>query len=148
METMTAAEHRAKAEQAYDRAEESWQRSDTDGFLSQWASGITGDLHRAQADLLDNGGKSTFAGLCRHDGAELGDCNCRACERAGYPKRIATTAAIARSKFTRGLMDEFGNLEALKAAHPDWWIEANAVTRKAANAEALAVLAELERVSA
>lgn len=63
METMTAAEHRAKAEQAYDRAEESWQRSDTDGFLSQWASGITGDLHRAQADLLDNGGKDTFAGL-------------------------------------------------------------------------------------
>lgn len=63
METMTAAEHRQAATAAYERAEESFQRCDTDGFLSQWASGITGDLHRAQATIIENGGKDTFAGL-------------------------------------------------------------------------------------
>lgn len=83
-----------------------------------------------------------------HEGHELGACDCAACERAGLSKRIAAVAQAARSAFTRRLMAEYGHVEQIKAAHPDWWIEANAVTRKAANAEALRVLAELERVSA
>ena len=63
MATMTADEHRQAAQEAYDRAAESFERSDTDGFLSQWASGMTGDLHRAQAAIIENGGTDMFAGL-------------------------------------------------------------------------------------
>jgi hypothetical protein len=49
---------------AHDRAaQESFERSDTDGFLSQWASGLTAQLKRREADLLDAGGVATFPGL-------------------------------------------------------------------------------------
>lgn len=61
--TMTAEQHRAAADAAEQRREESWQRSDTDGFLSQWASGLTAQLHRRQAEILDNGGVAEFRGL-------------------------------------------------------------------------------------
>jgi hypothetical protein len=44
-------------------ARESFERSDTDGFLSQWASGLNAQLAREQADLLDAGGVATFPGL-------------------------------------------------------------------------------------
>lgn len=43
--------------------EESFQRCDTDGFLSQWADGINARLDERRASLLRAGGKSTFPGL-------------------------------------------------------------------------------------
>jgi hypothetical protein len=51
--------------------EESWERSDTDGFLSQWASGLTADLYRTQADIVRNGGKAEFPALFTLDGVRL-----------------------------------------------------------------------------
>lgn len=36
------------------KADESWERSDTDGFLSQWACNLTAQLYRVQADLIEN----------------------------------------------------------------------------------------------
>ena len=45
------------------RREESWQRSDTDGFVSQWAHGLTAQLKRREADLLEAGNVATFRGL-------------------------------------------------------------------------------------
>lgn len=71
MQAMTAEEHREKARDAYDRAAESFERSDTDGFLSQWASGMTGDLHRLAAELIEDGGKSSFAGLFDAQGRRI-----------------------------------------------------------------------------
>ena len=50
----------AAAEQA---KADSWERSDTDGFLSQWASGLNANLHRAKAELLANDGMDEFPAL-------------------------------------------------------------------------------------
>ena len=46
-------------------AQESFDRCDTDGFLSQWASGITAMLYDKQAAIADAGGKWEFWGLFR-----------------------------------------------------------------------------------
>ena len=49
----------AKREEAakHDRdAAESFERCDTDGFLSQWASGINAERKRMEADLIEAGG--------------------------------------------------------------------------------------------
>lgn len=58
-----ADELRQQANEADRRAEESFERSDTDGFLSQWASGITARQLRAQAEIEENGGVAEFPGL-------------------------------------------------------------------------------------
>jgi hypothetical protein len=44
-------------------AAESWERSDTDGFLTQWAADISARLLRAQARLEEEGGLSSFVEL-------------------------------------------------------------------------------------
>lgn len=44
-------------------AAESWERSDTDGFLSQWASGISSSLALTKADICDAQGLDQFTGL-------------------------------------------------------------------------------------
>lgn len=67
----TAQEHREKAAQAEKAAQESWERSDTDGFLSQWASGLTARLHYRQAEILENGGTSEFPGLFNEAGERV-----------------------------------------------------------------------------
>lgn len=41
-------------------AADSFERCDTDGFLSQWASRVTADRIRLQADILANGGCALF----------------------------------------------------------------------------------------
>ena len=62
-----AAELRAQAIDNLRREEESFQRCDTDGFLSQWALNIGADKLRRQASLLDNGGCATFPVLVYGD---------------------------------------------------------------------------------
>ena len=61
--TITASQLRTEATQADRNAHESFDRCDTDGFVSQWASGLTARLKRLEADILDNGGVWTFPGL-------------------------------------------------------------------------------------
>jgi hypothetical protein len=51
-----AAAHEAEAVASFDRC-------DTDGFLSQWAHGMSAQLNRAKAEILENDGKSVFVGL-------------------------------------------------------------------------------------
>ena len=58
-----AAEHRAKADAADKRVSESIARSDTDGFLSQWAGGLTAQLERRRAEIAEAGDVATFTGL-------------------------------------------------------------------------------------
>lgn len=50
------------------RQEESFQRSDTDGFLSQWADGMTADKNQKTIQILKNGGCARFPVLCDADG--------------------------------------------------------------------------------
>lgn len=52
----TAEEWRAKAAAAENNAAESFERCDTDGFVTQWASGVTASQYRLQAEITENGG--------------------------------------------------------------------------------------------
>lgn len=63
MANETAEQLRAEAAQHDADAEASFQRCDTDGFLSQWASGLTAREKRLQADIVEAGGKAEFTGL-------------------------------------------------------------------------------------
>lgn len=47
---------------------ESFERCDTDGFLSQWASGINARQARMKADLIERGGKMYLVGPVTQDG--------------------------------------------------------------------------------
>jgi hypothetical protein len=59
----TAQEYRQEAEQSRNRSQESFERSDTDGFLTQWASDLSARLADTRAVILENGGKANFCGL-------------------------------------------------------------------------------------
>ena len=63
----TAEECRAYAKECDQRAAESFERCDTDGFLTQWASGLTAELNRTRADIADQKGVWTFCGLYKGD---------------------------------------------------------------------------------
>jgi hypothetical protein len=62
-EGKTAAEWRAEAQACRAKKEESFQRCDTDGFLTQWADGITASLYGMKATLAESNGMSEFPGL-------------------------------------------------------------------------------------
>lgn len=59
---------REDARRSRDRAEESFQRCDTDGFLSQWANQIGAQKNDAQIRILENGGYARFRVLCDAEG--------------------------------------------------------------------------------
>lgn len=62
-----AREAREKAALAAKRRQESFDRSDTDGFLTQWALGYTNQLEKRRCKILENEGKSEFLGLYEGD---------------------------------------------------------------------------------
>lgn len=64
-EGKTAAEWREEGYGYNRRRNESFDRCDTDGFLSQWADGIHANLCERKAELAANGALSTFTGLYR-----------------------------------------------------------------------------------
>ena len=61
--TKTSESLRADANRLDREAVESFERCDTDGFLSQWAKGITAEKKRMEADLLENDGLAEIACL-------------------------------------------------------------------------------------
>lgn len=63
-----AAEARAKAAKCAQDAQESFDRCDTDGFLSQWASDRMSSHHRLEASIADNNGLAEFPALTDLDG--------------------------------------------------------------------------------
>lgn len=56
----TGDELREMASESARRSRDSFDRCDTDGFLSQWASDTTARLYRHAADLADNGWTAEF----------------------------------------------------------------------------------------
>lgn len=64
----TPNELREQAAQAEQDAADSFARCDTDGFLSQWASGLSAQRLRLQATIQENGNTHTFVGLFDADG--------------------------------------------------------------------------------
>lgn len=59
----TAAEWRAEAKTFYQAREESWERSDSDGFVSQWASGLTAQQYSESARLAEANGITEYVAL-------------------------------------------------------------------------------------
>lgn len=59
---------RKEAKESRERAYESFERCDTDGFLSQWASNTVAREKEIEANLLDQGGKAEFQVLMDMDG--------------------------------------------------------------------------------
>lgn len=70
-EQKTADEWRKLAHSNIEQGEASFERCDTDGFLSQWASGQMARLYDALADLADNGGNWELPVLEDLDGKEV-----------------------------------------------------------------------------
>lgn len=68
MTTETPATLREKAARHEQEAYDSFERSDTDGFLSQWASGLSAQKARLEADLLEAGGLMETTALFNLDG--------------------------------------------------------------------------------
>lgn len=66
--TSTPEALRAEAADLEQQAYDSFERCDTDGALSQWASGVTAQLRRAEAALLEAGGRARFPALFTLDG--------------------------------------------------------------------------------
>lgn len=63
------AEHfRDQSKRCHQASLDSFDRCDTDGFLSQWASDTTAAEYRAAADLADNEGRTDFQALFDLDG--------------------------------------------------------------------------------
>lgn len=65
MTNLTPTELRERADAHERKAQESFERCDTDGFVSQWASGISAQVDRLEADIRENGGMATFPALLR-----------------------------------------------------------------------------------
>ena len=63
-----AARLRAEASQHEQDAADSFERCDTDGFLSQWASGLNAAEKRLQAEIVENGGRADVPALFDLDG--------------------------------------------------------------------------------
>lgn len=64
---MNASEHMEQAFEHDRKAEESFGRCDTDGFVSQWAHGVMSAKHRLQAELDEAGGLAEFDTLMQGD---------------------------------------------------------------------------------
>lgn len=64
----TGEELRAKAAESHKRSSDSFDRCDTDGFLSQWANDVTGNLYHLAADLADAGWTKELTALFDLDG--------------------------------------------------------------------------------
>lgn len=58
-----AAQYRAEARGNRQEAYDSFERCDTDGFLSQWASGVMAGRYEAAAQILEQGGCAEFVAL-------------------------------------------------------------------------------------
>lgn len=64
-----AADLEAAGSRKHRESQESFERCDTDGFLSQWASDITGRKRYAEAAVVRNGHRGVFPVILRLDGS-------------------------------------------------------------------------------
>lgn len=64
---MNAQQHREKAAAHFAKEQESFDRCDTDGFVSQFCDNLNGRLHNVRASIAENGGRANFVGLYEGD---------------------------------------------------------------------------------
>lgn len=65
---LTAAEYRKLASDAHQRKIESFERCDTDGYLSQWALDVTSSIYREAAELAERDWKDSWNTLADTEG--------------------------------------------------------------------------------
>lgn len=68
--------HTKKGRKHHDDREESFQRCDTDGFVSQWASGLTGSLEERRAELASHDHNNVFRVLVDAETGKLASTKC------------------------------------------------------------------------
>lgn len=73
MSDQTPEQLREEAKRLNQASRESFERSDTDGFLSQWASDITASKKRLEANLIEAGGVAEFPALFDNKGNLIAD---------------------------------------------------------------------------
>ena len=104
----------SQARECEERSRESFDRCDTDGFLSQWASDISARKYRLQATIERNGGLSDFWGLYVGDrrvaakiiGTQYGVCwLLRDDEADHYGRRFIPTGKRSRIQKRLGLSE-------------------------------------------
>ncbi len=101
-ESDVAKELREAAKQYRRDAHESFERCDTDGFLSQWAFGVTASQREREADLADNGNLGLFPALLD----ESGQVHARVYK---FPHKFNPGACSAVFKVQRGERAEWVN---------------------------------------
>lgn len=104
------------------RAQESFERCDTDGFLSQWAAGKMADRKRLEAEVVENGGKWEFPGLFRKsDGKRIrakvintrfGTCWAIVGEDDKFTGQFFPTGEKSRKQKAAGLFQKLEEVEA------------------------------------
>lgn len=67
LNNLTAEQCDKMAEEAALRSRESFERSDTDGFVTQWCNDLSARKYSEQARIKRNGGKAFFYGLYQGD---------------------------------------------------------------------------------
>jgi len=113
----SAEQLREAAQASRQRAEDSFQRCDTDGFLSQWASGLTAQQFDRQAEIAERNGRWNFPVLIEHASG-------RVVSRKLLPGRwhngiwlreVWTLHPDDRAKFARGTIPSGSNSRVQKA---------------------------------
>ena len=79
-------DHLVEAARLEERARESFERCDTDGFVSQWADGIMANVHRLQHEIDQNDGLAEFPALFDSNGDRTKAKLCRVYNRFTYQK--------------------------------------------------------------
>jgi hypothetical protein len=96
------AELEADKRRSRELSEASFQRSDTDGFLTQWAHDITARLDESKIELLRHGGHARFPVLCDADGNVVAD------RIYKFPNSRAPWLTVERWKLPNDLADRLG----------------------------------------
>jgi len=85
-----AQQERESAKAAEQKRAESIERSDTDGFVSQWAHGVMAQKHNLAAQIAEQGGTWTFQGLFdRETGERVKAKIVRVEDRYSYGRRVS-----------------------------------------------------------
>lgn len=94
---LTAQEYRDAAAAGRKRSADSFERSDTDGFMSQWANDINAELNDRLASLAENNWRAHFEHLYTLDGRRV---NAKMIRTRSYPRRLVWAVMDPNGKFT------------------------------------------------
>lgn len=120
--TKTADEYRAMAQGSYRSAEESFERCDTDGFLSQWASGTMAQKYETLARLAENEGRAFFRVYLDETGAPV---PARTIQTK-YGSRVAVFASWEACLSRGGRVESWLSRKKAEAAYAVGYFEAEA----------------------